>query len=91
MTLKGIREVDVKKDAKGNYHWVHIVFGPHYFVEHYREQNDKVTFVLGATTTASRLMPQRLVATWRRSSMRFGRLIPTTWWIDNPLNFQGVF
>lgn len=49
MTLKGIRTIEVKKDAKGDYQDVRLVFGPHYFVELHRERDGKVTFVLGAT------------------------------------------
>lgn len=45
----GIRKVNVKRDTKGNYSRVRIVFGPHYFLELNCEQNDKVIFILGAT------------------------------------------
>ncbi len=49
MALEGIRTIDTKKDAEGDYQHVRLVFGPHYFVELHRESNGKVTFVLGAT------------------------------------------
>jgi len=47
--LKGIRTVEVEKDARGNYKHVRLVFGPHYFVELHRAADDTVNFVLGAT------------------------------------------
>jgi hypothetical protein len=46
---KGIRTVEIKKDADGNYKHVRLVFGPHYFVELHCDANDVVSFVLGAT------------------------------------------
>jgi hypothetical protein len=49
MALEGIRTIDTKKDAKGDYQHVRLVFGPHFFVELHRERDGKVTFVLGAT------------------------------------------
>lgn len=49
MAREGIRAIDTKKDAKGDYQHVRLVFGPHYFVELHRERDGKVTFVLGAT------------------------------------------
>jgi hypothetical protein len=49
MALEGIRTVETKKDAIGNYEQVRVVFGPHYFIELHCERNGKVTFVLGAT------------------------------------------
>lgn len=49
MVRDGIREVETKKNAKGEYQHVRLVFGPHYFVELHQERNGKVTFVLGAT------------------------------------------
>ena len=49
MAPEGIRTVETKKDAKGNYEQVRLVFGPHYFVELHRERDGGVTFVLGAT------------------------------------------
>lgn len=45
----GIREVDVRRDSKGNYTDVRLVFGPHYFVELHQDKFGKVAFVLGAT------------------------------------------
>lgn len=45
----GIRTISVKRDTKGHYSQVKIVFGPHYFLELNCEQNDRVIFVLGAT------------------------------------------
>ena len=49
MTPEGIRAVDIKKDASGKYRYVHIVFGPHYFVQLKCMPNGKGTFILGAT------------------------------------------
>ena len=49
MALEGIRTVETKKDAIGNYEQVRVFFGPHYFIELHCERNGKVTFVLGAT------------------------------------------
>ncbi len=45
----GIRTVEIKKDDQGAYRQVRIVFGPHHFVELHREEDGKVSFVLGAT------------------------------------------
>lgn len=49
MTQTGIRTIEVKKDDKGDYKSVRLVFGPHYFVELHRERDGDVTFVLGVT------------------------------------------
>lgn len=49
MTLNGIRNVETKKNAQGQYESVRLVFGPHYFVELHLERSGRVTFVLGAT------------------------------------------
>jgi len=49
MTLGGIRTVQSKKNAKGEYQNVRLVFGPHYFIELHLERGGEVTFVLGAT------------------------------------------
>jgi hypothetical protein len=46
---KGIRTLKTRKDPKGNYQYVRLVFGPHYFVELHGDENGKVTFILGAT------------------------------------------
>jgi hypothetical protein len=46
---KGIRTVETKKDSRGNYTHVRLVFGPHYFVELHRGPGDSVSFILGAT------------------------------------------
>lgn len=48
MTLEGIGTVETKRNAKGTYEHVRLVFGPHYFVELHRERDGKVAFVLGA-------------------------------------------
>lgn len=45
----GIREVHVDKDAHGNYEFVRLVFGPHYFVELRRGKSGSVSFAVGAT------------------------------------------
>ena len=45
---EGIRTVETDQDAQGDYTRVRLVFGPHYFVELYREETG-VSFVLGAT------------------------------------------
>jgi hypothetical protein len=56
----GIRTVATDKDEHGDYTRVRLVFGPHYFVELHREQEDGVTFVLSELhTTASRPMLRR--------------------------------
>jgi hypothetical protein len=39
MALEGIRTVETKKDAIGNYEQVRVVFGPHYFIELHCERN----------------------------------------------------
>lgn len=49
MPMKGIRTIDVEKDKDGTIKDVRLVFGPHYFVELYRRDNDEVEFSLGAT------------------------------------------
>jgi hypothetical protein len=49
MAFKGIRIVETKKDAIGNYKQMRIGFGAHYFIELHCGRKDKVTFVLGAT------------------------------------------
>ena len=46
---KGIRSVATKKDAKGNYEYVRLLFGPHYFVELQSKESGEVRFILGAT------------------------------------------
>ena len=46
---RGIRKIDVVNDSEGGYESVRIVFGPHYFLELHREDEDAVTFILGAT------------------------------------------
>ena len=47
--MHGIRSVDTKKNEKGEYEHVRLVFGPHYYVELRRESDGTVTFVVGAT------------------------------------------
>lgn len=46
--MEKIREVKTEKDKSGNYKSVHLVFGPHYFVDLSVEKG-MITFVLGAT------------------------------------------
>jgi hypothetical protein len=46
---EAIRLEETQKDAQGNYEYIRISFGRHYFVELLREQHGKVSFVLGAT------------------------------------------
>jgi len=46
---EGIREVKTKRDSKGNYKSVSIIFGPHFFVDILHKENGKLKFVLGFT------------------------------------------
>jgi len=46
--MEKIREVNIKKDKDKKFKRVHIIFGPHYFIDLF-EDGGKITFILGAT------------------------------------------
>jgi len=46
---KGIREVNVQEDGKGNYKKVSLMFGPHFGLNISEDEEGKVNFTLVAT------------------------------------------
>jgi hypothetical protein len=74
--LEGIRTIDVERDAKGDPHHVRLVFGPHYFVEHQRENSGNVTFVLGATRHGFRAHTSAVGGELETLSTRSAKPIP---------------